>query len=224
MCGIVRRGRRRAVVEGAGVVWLRVTVFRLVRLYEQQGRSMQMPLDADAIARLYDFHAEEMLGFFVRRTYDPEASMDLVAETFAVGFADRSRFRGISDEEALGWLYGIARHRLADYLRRGRLERRALHRLGFQRRPLSPAEYERIEELAGLGEMRETIDVALHELGAEHRVALQLRVVEERSYEQVAAALGVTEQTARARVSRALAAMRQLPAVQALIEGRERAI
>jgi DNA-directed RNA polymerase specialized sigma24 family protein len=53
---------------------------------------------------------------------------------------------------------------------------------------------------------------------------LQLRVVEERPYAQVAAALGVSEQTARARVSRALAAMRALPAVQTLIEAHDRAI
>lgn len=179
-----------------------------------------MPLDAQTFARLYDAHAQTMVGFFVKRTYDPEASLDLVAETFAAGFADRRRFRGDNDGEALAWLYGIARHRLTDYLRRGTVERRALQRLGFQRRPLSEAEYERIEELAGLGEVRGAIGDALSELSDEHRTALQLRVVEERSYEQGAHKLGVTEQTARARVSRALSAMRHLPAVQALQEGR----
>ena len=81
-----------------------------------------MPLDGDAIARLYDSHAEAMLGFFMRRTYDAEASLDLVAETFAAGFADRRRFRGDGDADAMAWLYAIARHRLADYSRRGRLE------------------------------------------------------------------------------------------------------
>jgi RNA polymerase sigma-70 factor (ECF subfamily) len=38
----------------------------------------------------------------------------------------------------------------------------------------------------------------------EHQLALRLRVVEERSYAEVAAALGVDQQAARARVSRAL--------------------
>jgi RNA polymerase sigma factor (sigma-70 family) len=211
-------------VQRKGAVWPRVTVFVLVRLYGQQGRSNRMPLDADAIARLYDAHAEALLAFFMRRTYQPETSMDLVAETFAAAFVDRRRFRGRGDEEALAWLYGIARHRLADFLRRGALERRALSRLGFQRRPLSGEEYDRIEELAGLGQLRQQIGAALAELGAEHRAALQLRVVEERSYRQVAAALGVTEQTARARVSRALSALRDLPAVQALIESHERTV
>jgi len=117
-----------------------------------------MSLDADRFARLYGSHAEEMLAFFVRRTYDPEVSMDLVAETFAAGFADRRRFRGSSDGEVLAWLYAIARHRLADYLRRGAIEGRALRRLGFQRRMMSDAEYERIEELAGLDGLRDALD------------------------------------------------------------------
>lgn len=43
-----------------------------------------MRLDADAISRLYEAHAGAMLGFFMRRTYDPEATVDLVAETFVV--------------------------------------------------------------------------------------------------------------------------------------------
>jgi RNA polymerase sigma-70 factor (ECF subfamily) len=42
------------------------------------------------------------------------------------------------------------------------------------------------------------------QLSGAQRDALQLRVVEEQSYQQVAAALGVSEQTARARVSRGL--------------------
>jgi len=183
-----------------------------------------MLLDADAISRLYRLHAETMLGFFMRRVYEPEAAMDLVAETFAGAFADRRRFRGSSDEEAAAWLYAIARNRLSDFLRRGRLERRALLRVGFQRRALTDDEYDRIEELAALGELRGQIAAELDLLGSEHRSALQLRVVEQRSYPQVAAALGVSEQAARARVSRALSTLRGSPALSAAIEGDDRAV
>ena len=183
-----------------------------------------MVLDADVLSRLYDVHAQTMLGWFVRRIYDPEAAMDLVAETFAVAFADRRRFCGAGDQEAVAWLYGIARHRLADFSRRSRREFRALRRLGFQRRPLTAGEYERIEELSGLGELRDGIAEALATLSAEQRLALQLRVVEEQPYSQIAAALGVSEQTARARVSRALSALRATPAAQSLIESHEPAI
>jgi RNA polymerase sigma factor (sigma-70 family) len=154
-----------------------------------------------------------MLRFFMRRTFDPEVAVDLVADTFVAAIAARVSFRGESDEDAARWLYGIARHRLADFQRHGAVERRALERAGFQRRALSDPEYERIEELAGLSELRDNVAAGLDGLGREQREALVLRVVQERSYEEVATALGISEQTARARVSRAAAALRRsLPA------------
>jgi RNA polymerase sigma factor (sigma-70 family) len=168
-----------------------------------------MDLDADAISRLYRARAAALLRFFMRRTFDPEVAVDLVAETFVAAVADRRLFRGRSDEDAARWLYGIARHRLADFVRHGRVERRALERVGFQRRALSDPEYERIEELAGLSELRDQVAAGFDGLGDEQRQALVLRVLEERSYAQVASALGVSEQTARARVSRAAAALRR---------------
>jgi RNA polymerase sigma-70 factor, ECF subfamily len=165
-------------------------------------------LDGDDITRLYDRHAQAMLGFFARRTFSPDAAVDLVAETFASAFADRRRFRARGEDAEAAWLYGIARNRLADFFRRGRVERRAMARLGIERRPLTDAEYDRIEELAGLDDLRELVGAGLASLTSDQREAVQLRVVEERSYPDVASALGVSEQTARARVSRALRALR----------------
>jgi RNA polymerase sigma factor (sigma-70 family) len=180
-------------------------------------------LDRHDITRLYDQHAGAMLGFYVRRTFDPEAAVDLVAETFATAFVDRARFRGDGQDAQAAWLYGIARNLLADWRRRAGVERRALARLGVQRRDLTDVEYDRIEELAGLGALRAGLRAGLAELSDEHREALRLRVVEEREYADVADVLGITEQTARARVSRALGALRRSGALTALIEEPERA-
>jgi DNA-directed RNA polymerase specialized sigma24 family protein len=71
-----------------------------------------VPLDPDDISRL-----------FARRTYDPEAAVDLVAETFATAFEARRTFRGQGDDAAIGWIYGIARHQLSAFYRRGGVER-----------------------------------------------------------------------------------------------------
>ena len=46
-------------------------------------------------------------------------------------------------------------------------------------------------------------------LSFDQREALELRIVKELPYPEVAIALGVSEQTARARVSRALRALRE---------------
>jgi RNA polymerase sigma-70 factor (ECF subfamily) len=159
-----------------------------------------------------------MLGFFARRTFDPDAAVDLVAETFAAAFAGRHRFRGSGSDAEAAWLYGIARNRLADWRRRAAVERRALARLGVERRALTDAEYDRIEELAGLTELRTELRAGLAELSDDHRDALRLRIVEERDYADVAGRLGVSEQTARARVSRALHALRRTGALIELNE------
>jgi RNA polymerase sigma factor (sigma-70 family) len=176
-----------------------------------------MSLDPDDISRLYQAHAAELLRFFARRTLQAEVAVDLVAETFAQAFADRARFRGHSDGEALAWVFGIARHQLSGYFRRGTVERRALARLGLQLSSLSDLDYERIEELAGLQTQRAAVADALGDLSVDQRAALHMRVVQERSYAELASSLGITEQTARSRVSRAL---RALADATAQLEGR----
>jgi RNA polymerase sigma factor (sigma-70 family) len=166
-----------------------------------------MPLAADDFADLYDRHARALVQFFQRRTYDPDAAVDLMAETFAAAFRDRRSFRGSDGEAAAAWLFGIARHQLSGYYRRGKVERRALARLGVERRDLTDTEVERIEQLAGTDDLRGEVARALDALSAKDREALELRVVQERPYDEVARLLRVSEQAARQRVSRALRAL-----------------
>ncbi|HWT95775.1 MAG TPA: sigma factor, partial [Solirubrobacteraceae bacterium] len=101
------------------------------------------------IAELYRRHGRELLLFLVRRTADPETALDLWAETFAQATAGRRRFRGRTEDEAAAWLYGIARHQLSAWYRRGVVERRGLQRLRIERRELTEVEHERIVDLAG---------------------------------------------------------------------------
>jgi RNA polymerase sigma-70 factor (ECF subfamily) len=165
-------------------------------------------LSADEVAELYDRHAEAILAFLVRRTWDPEAAVDILAETFAVALEGRRRFRGHDDEAARAWLYGIARHHLTDHFRRDGAQRRALARLGIERRPLTDIEYERIEDLAGSRELRDHVAEKLESLPLDQREAVRLRVVEEQGYQTLSRALDISQDTARARVSRGLQALR----------------
>ena len=161
-------------------------------------------MDPSAFAEVYRSHSRQLLVFFVRRTFDVEVARDLVAETFAQAFESRERYRGSTDEEAAGWLYAIARHQLSHYSRRGVVRSKAVRRLGLAVPAMSEDDYERIVELAGLAELRGRVAAAFEDLGPGERAALQLRVIDEHPYTAVAAELGVSEQTARARVSRAL--------------------
>lgn len=178
-------------------------------------------LDSSEFEALYARHAGELLAFLARRTYDPDAAVDLLAETFAVAFRDRRQFHGADLEAARAWLFGITRHQLAQYFRHGRVKRRAAARLGVERRALSVPEYDRIEELAASRELREAIGAGLAALAVEQRDVLRLRVVEGRPYAEVAAELGISEENARARTSRALRSLRESPGLRDLREAME---
>jgi RNA polymerase sigma-70 factor (ECF subfamily) len=135
---------------------------------------------------------------------DPEVAVDLMAETFAEAFATRRARRGKSNEEARAWVFGIARNLLANYFRRGRTERKALLRLGFQTPAVSADDLARIEELADLTAIRSAVAQRFASLSTQQRDALQLRVIDELPYPEVARRLAVSEDAARARVSRGL--------------------
>ena len=178
--------------------------------------------EPEAFGAVYERHAESLLRFFARRTLDAEAAAELMAETFAQAFASRGRFRdrGLG---AAGWLYGIGRHQLGRYFRTGAVDARARRKLGMPERAVSAEDYDRIEELIDFEQVGRAIGQAFSLLSEEQREALTLRVIEGRSYREVAESLRITEETARARVSRGLKRLtRELAgsdAVQAQIEG-----
>lgn len=163
--------------------------------------------EPEAFGEFYRCHAEALLVYFTRRTFEVEVARDLMAETFAQAFEHRGRFRGSTDEEATGWLYAIAHHQFSRYARRGVAERKAIDRLGVQVPPVTNEDHARIVEVAGLREMRSRLATVFSTLTADQQRALELRVVEELPYPGVAQALAVSEQTARARVSRGLRAL-----------------
>jgi len=67
-------------------------------------------LSNEDVERLYREHASDVLAFLARRVFVPEVAVDLMAETFAQAYRDRRQFRGSDDGEAVGWVFGIARH------------------------------------------------------------------------------------------------------------------
>src|SRR5215207_9453210 len=166
-------------------------------------------LDADLLAAAYERDARRLLVYLARRTYDAQLAVDLVGEAYARAFELRRRFDGDPrDADAVGaWVFGIARNVLNETLRRGAAERRAMRRAGVRAPVLESEELARIEELAALGELRGAVAVALAELDVQQRDAVRLRVVEELDYVEVAGRLGISEQAARARVSRGLRAI-----------------
>lgn len=160
--------------------------------------------DADAFAAFYRGSERALLGYLMRQTGRPELAADIAAETFARALEQVERFdpaRGRADQ----WLFGIARHVLADSLRRGRVEADARRRLGLGTLALEDHAAEAIRRLASA---ESAAVAAFAGLPGDQRTAVTARVIEEQGYPEIAARMECSEALARQRVSRGLRALR----------------
>ena len=87
---------------------------------------------AVAFERLLAGHVDDLLGFLVRRTRDPQTAADLTAETLAAALLARPGTRP-AERPAGAWLQALALARLADAQRRGSVEQTARRRLAVER-------------------------------------------------------------------------------------------
>jgi RNA polymerase sigma-70 factor (ECF subfamily) len=157
--------------------------------------------DPGAFGAFYERHERLILGYFVRRTRDPELAADLAAETFAAALLSARRYRG-KGAPASAWLIGIARNTLSQSLRRARVEDRARRRLGMEPITLDDDVLERI----GLID----VDQMLARLKPDHAAAVRARIVDEEDYAEIAGRLRCSESVVRQRVSRGLATLRRI--------------
>ena len=158
--------------------------------------------DSEAFGVFYDRHVRALLGYFARRTRDPEVATDLAAETFASAIVAQDRYVP-TEAPALAWLYTIASRRLLDYQRRGAVERRMRRSLAMQRPPLIEQDVALIELLAD-----DAVGALLAALPADQRNAVAAHVVDGRGYLELAGELRTSEAAVRQRVSRGLATLR----------------
>ena len=155
--------------------------------------------DPEAFGELYSRHVAAVHGWHARRI--PWAAADLTAETFAQAWLARRRFRDRREGTALPWLLGIARNVLRETARRDRIATHARERLGL---PLDLAGNEGFDDVDERLSPQRALARALAGLPAHERDALELRVVDELPYDEVAARLDIRPAAARLRVSRAL--------------------
>lgn len=156
--------------------------------------------DPDAFGVLYDRHVSEVFSW-ARARVGHHYAADLTAEVFARAWLSRSSFTDHAEGSAYPWLYGIARNVLRDSLRKRRIEDRARARLGLPRAISSDPEYGAVENRLSLPKAALR---AIEQLPEAERRLLDLRVVQERPYAEIATRLSCTPQAARLRVSRTL--------------------
>jgi RNA polymerase sigma-70 factor (ECF subfamily) len=164
-----------------------------------------------AFEDLYERAGRRLLVHLIRRLHNVETATDLWAECWAAAFESWSRCRAATPAAEEAWLFGVARRQLAAYYRSGAVRRRALERLSWEVPVIGgAAQQEELERLAELETLRPVLAEALGKLPQQQRRAVELRILAELPYEQVAARLGCSEQAARASVSRGLRRLSEL--------------
>jgi RNA polymerase sigma-70 factor (ECF subfamily) len=161
--------------------------------------------DGEAFAAFYRRHRDLVLAYLRRRVRDPELAYDLAAETFAAALIGVRRYepgRG----PAAAWLLGIARNKLLESLRRGRVEAAARRRLRHEPIAIGDEDLLAVEERAAAGTA--ALERLLATLPDDQRAAIRARVLDEREYADIAAELRTSPQVVRQRVSRGLKTLR----------------
>ena len=168
---------------------------------------MEIPLvddptgKSDRAARFetfYNAHYQEISGYVRRRVPEQEAA-DVIARVFVVAWR---RFDQIPPPpERRLWLFGVARHSVAEYRRSG-LRRLRLHARLAQEAELVSSSVQTPDGLHTL------VTAAIARLRPRDREALQLVLWDDLSHAEAAAILGCSENAVDLRLRRARARLR----------------
>ena len=149
---------------------------------------------------LYRAALPQVYGYLLPRCGSVAVAEDLTAETFTAAVA-AVRQRQVR-EVTVGWLIGVARHKLADHWRRVAREQRALAAVEHDRAGADDPWDEVLDTQAA--------HLALARLSAPKRLALTLRYLDGLSVPEVAAHLGRSVHATETLLVRARSALRQV--------------
>jgi len=160
--------------------------------------------DEEAFEELVREYRPALFAHGRRKLYCDAAAEDAVQEALVRAFRALPKFNG---EYRLGpWLHRIMANVCVDELNRRQREGEKIQKITSQ--PVSEFDALGVEEELGLHLDSSNVSQALDELPESYSEALKLRFIEELEYDQLAQRTGVSEQNARARVSRARVVMR----------------
>ena len=159
--------------------------------------------DVAAFGALVRRHQERVFRFLHRMLDAREEAMELSQDVFVKAW---QALPGWRPEAAFStWLLQIARNAALDQLRRRRLIQFAPLDDGMDVADTAPGPEARYASR----QRQALLENALQQIAAEHREILLLREVEDLSYAELAAVLGIAEGTVKSRLARARAALLQ---------------
>ena len=159
--------------------------------------------DLGALRVLYERHSPWLAARLTHRCNSPDAVADVLQDTFVALWKGAERWRG--DGEVAAWLWGIAIRRLVSRLR-GRREVLVLplEEVVVARGPEASA-----EDMVLLGVEYGDLGAALQTLSPQMRAVVQATVLDGLTTREAARLLGIPANTAKTRLHRAKAQLRQ---------------
>jgi RNA polymerase sigma factor (sigma-70 family) len=157
--------------------------------------TMRSAEDSRRFHALYEENYARISGYALRRARCPEDAADVVADTFAIAWRKSDEIP--ADDEAVLWLYGVARRVLSNQGRRRESHAAVVEMLA---RDYEEAVWTDPLPYQGVG--RPLLD-AWGALSADDRDLLGLLVWETLTVDQVAAVVGCSRPVAKLRVHRA---------------------
>ncbi len=157
--------------------------------------------DRNALVVIYERCQPSVFTYIFYRVCDQEVAEDLTSEVFARMLANLSRYKS-SGKPILSWLFTIARNLVIDHYRQAK------------KTNLLPLEEDLVDGEADHPVQatedhyaQECLTRALRHLTEEQRQVIQLKFIENREINELAAILGKNERAIRSLQHRALAAL-----------------
>ena len=162
--------------------------------------------DEEAFRLIFDRYSRPVLGFIFDMVGDRSLAEDLAQETFVRAFRGLSALR--EETKLSTWLFGIARNCAREQLRSrrrdaGNVEIDAEPAFELRDRARTPSGQLLDKELSGV------IQAALQKLDEDKRTVFTLKVLQQRSYEEIAEITGFSVGKLKTDLHRARAEMRK---------------
>lgn len=163
--------------------------------------------DEDALARVYDLHADLVYGLARRVTRDEQLANEITQDVFTYLWELPARV-DLSRGTLRSYLAVVTHRRAVDEIRRN--ERRMRTEAAAARADREDGPETAVVEAATREWRRDRLAAALQALPTDQRRAVELAYYDGMTYKQVASVLGIPEGTAKSRMRLAIARLRIL--------------
>lgn len=156
--------------------------------------------DQAALKSFYSLFEKRLFNFICSRLNDSVAATDIHNEVMFEVWRSAHRFEGRSSVST--WLFGIAHHKVIDYLRKN-----GRHQGDELQDEMVDEEYKDPEQCAIAAKQADRVHECVSQLSDKHRTIVHLTFFEEQTYREIAEALGCPEGTVKTRMYHAKRAL-----------------